>query len=257
MNSVSASSKLLGLRVVLEILRTAGGVRGDHDLVDYPHPLQLANLYNTHQQQCPEKDNSEHLGYYLAMTRKVVGFLSQAFRTLFFPNFFPSILLSTFFSAAFSSSFSSYWVRILEDFLLNLGGPLLQSYFWRRWPYIFWGLLPFGLRYSKGRRQDGISDSDALCICLEFYWLYMHMRSKQSIWLAWARPVCSGVCKYLSAHFGCQQLHPKYHWVPLTLHNNISNVHKSRFEKYKGRSIEKLYTISWDDYPHINKIMLN
>ena len=83
-NSVSPSSKLLGLRVVLDTLRTAGSVRGDHDLVDYPHPLQLANLYNTYQQQCPEKDKSEHLGYYLAMTRKVVGFLSQAFRTLFF-----------------------------------------------------------------------------------------------------------------------------------------------------------------------------
>ena len=123
MNSVSPSSKLLGLSVVLETLRTAGSVRGDHDLVDYPHPLQLANLYNTYQQQCPEKDKSEHLGYYLAMTRKVVGFLSQAFRTLFFPNFFPLILLSTFFL------FCCFFLFFLFLLGMDFGGPPFES--WR------------------------------------------------------------------------------------------------------------------------------
>lgn len=123
MNSVSPSSKLLGLRVVLETLKIASGVKGDHDLVDYPHPLQLANLCNTHQQQCPEEDKSEHVGYYLAMTRKADGFLSQAFRTLFFPNFFPSVLLCTFFLICF---FFLFFVFLLGK---DVGGPPFES--WR------------------------------------------------------------------------------------------------------------------------------
>ena len=122
-NSVSPSSKLLSLRVVLETLRTASGVRGDHDLVDYSHPPQLANLCNTHQQQCLEKDKSECLGYSLAMTRKAAGFLSQASSTLFFPNIFPSILLSTFFLICF---FFLFFLFLLSK---DVEGPPFES--WR------------------------------------------------------------------------------------------------------------------------------
>lgn len=123
MNSVSPSSKLLSPRVFLETLRAASGVRGDPDLEDYSHPLHLADLYNTHQQQCLEKGKSECLGYSLAMTRKAAGFLSQASSILFFPNFFPSILLSTFFLICF---FFLFFLFLLSK---DVGGPPFES--WR------------------------------------------------------------------------------------------------------------------------------
>lgn len=106
----------------LETLRAASGVRGDPDLEDYSHPLHLADLYNTHQQQCLEKGKSECLGYSLAMTRKAAGFLSQASSILFFLLLL-SILLSTFFLICF---FFLFFLFLLSK---DVGGPPFES--WR------------------------------------------------------------------------------------------------------------------------------
>ena len=62
--------------MVLGIPRLATDVRGDHDLVNCSHHLQLANFHNIHRQQPLEKEKFECLCYYLATSRKVADFLS-------------------------------------------------------------------------------------------------------------------------------------------------------------------------------------
>lgn len=85
--------------------------------MDGSQTLQLANFHNIRQQQSPQEEKSEGLSYYLATARKAADLLSFQFFYLLF-----------FLCTSLPSSLSSYWVGVLENFLLNLGGPPLQEF---------------------------------------------------------------------------------------------------------------------------------
>lgn len=169
MCSVSLPSKLLDVKIVLEPSKLAISVRGQGGLVDCSQTLQLASTSNS-----PWRRRGltfKCLSYYLAIARKEADFLSWASRTLSFFIFIPSNSCSSFFFppliTSLSFSLSSYCVGILEDLLLNFGGPPLQGFSQEDVSTFSEDLCQVAFHESRGGgKMDTPGTSD---ICQELY----------------------------------------------------------------------------------------